>query len=190
MTEREVRRIALRESLVRQYAAALAKAEFYRAARLDFNIKYRTGAFGVNAASAAGLATLYGSSAAKLEAIGIGRTPISVCLCLFLIGAWCAGAALVAQHVELIEAHGDAEVSALVRERAISAWDIAEYTGSAEFSAASKEAAAIPPINEAHETWPIYLTGASVSAWGVAAIWIAATLVEKPIWNLLWPLFH
>jgi hypothetical protein len=190
MTEREVRRSALRNSLLRQYSAALTKAEFYRAARLDFNIKYRTGAFAVNAASAAGLATLYGSSASKLEAVGIGVTPISMCLSLFLLGAVCAGAALVAQHVDLIEAHGDAEVAAMVRERAISTWDVEEYTGPAEYVKAANEAAAIPPINEAHEMWPIYLTGGAVSTWAVAAVWIAASLMEKPIWNLLWPLFH
>ncbi|WP_156035682.1 hypothetical protein [Caulobacter sp. UNC358MFTsu5.1] len=182
---------ALKASLQRQYDFAKPKAEFLRSARIDFNSKLRFGAFGVNAASSVAWGTLYSSlGAGKLEALGLGFPVVVGCLALFLVGAWLAGAALVAQHTDLIDMQGDAELRVMKFQAALTALDRIPVDGHDKFQAALSELHEVPVARIKHEQWPIHLTGASTTCWGTAAVWIAAQLISKPIWDWAWPIFH
>jgi hypothetical protein len=191
MQEDNTRLDALKASLERDYNFARPKAEFLRSARIDFNSKLRFGAFGVNAASSVAWGTLYSSlGATKLGPLGVGLPTVVSCLALFLFGAWLAGAALVAQHSDLIDMQGDAEMRVLKFQGALTALDLIPVNGHDRFQAALDELHAIPMIRVEHEQWPIHLTGASATCWGKAAILIAAQLVSKPVWDWVWPIFH
>ncbi len=152
----------------------MSRAEFYRAHRAELAIKIRTGLVGLNAASALGIATLYGAiSRIALSEAGVGTETLAVAFFCFSVGAWLGGWALNAQYVDAINGEGDATTRAQVRSRAI---DGMATPASNATSAALDQLKEIPFIRGGHDQLAINLQSWSWGTWGTGILALALSV--------------